>query len=131
MLKRLYIIAALLLISFLGAVSCASKSDSADGLPNAEATEAFLTRPRFEKPVARPMSRVLISWDEVEGADGYEIQASRTSQFDPLEKAWTVSGTEHELGFSGEGILYVRIRAFAGSAVSRWSAVLELREDRM
>jgi hypothetical protein len=81
--------------------------------------------------MARPLHRVLISWENINGADGYEVQTSLTSDFDPLEKAWTVSGTEHELQFSDDGILYVRVRAFSENAVSGWSVVLELREDRL
>ena len=50
--------------------------------------EDFLSRPRFEKPAPRPLGRVLLSWNSVENAEGYDIQMADTESFEAVEKAF-------------------------------------------
>ena len=131
MMKRLSLITAIALASSIVVISCASGRDVDTAAPTEEQSDGFLSRPRFEKPVPRPLGRVLVFWKPVKDADGYEVQSSRFEDFEIVDKTWTVSGTELELSLSGRQTIYLRIRSFAENSVSRWSSVLELREDAL
>ncbi len=122
---------ALFFVLTLAAASCASGVKTDSNVSSNEEMEGILSRPRFEKPVARPLGRVLISWAPVADADGYEIQSSKTEDFQSTEKSWTLSGTELELILKEKEIVFVRIRSFSGNTVSRWSGSLEIREGTL
>lgn len=129
--KRPTICTVLLIVSCFAVASCATGRKQDETITSEEEMDEILSRPRFEKPVTRPLGRVLISWTAVMNADGYEIQSSNTEDFQNTGKSWTVSGTELELVLKQDEILFVRIRSFAGNTVSRWSNVLEIREGKL
>lgn len=93
--------------------------------------EDFLSRPRFSKPLGRPLGRVLLHWESVRDANGYEIQMSNSDNFVSVSKNWTVRGLNLELPIESGKKIWFRIRAFNGNATSGWSAPLEVNEDSL
>lgn len=93
--------------------------------------EDFLARPRFLKPQARPLGRVLLQWEGVDSADGYEIQMSEIDNFADNTRKWTIRGLNLELPIESGKKFWFRIRAFTGSTASAWSSILEVREDSL
>jgi len=119
----------LLIISLaLTVSSCVSEKPVDIQTADAADDENFLPRPRFEKPQGRPLGRVLISWDRIDGAEGYEIQMSQGESFDEVLKNWTISGRNLELPIESGAVLWFRIRAFDSKTTSRWSSALKVEE---
>ncbi|MDF1568926.1 MAG: hypothetical protein RQ801_04970 [Spirochaetaceae bacterium] len=75
------------------------------------------------------MSRFLLTWDSVDGAEGYQIQMSENRKFVQIDRAWTIKGNNMELPIEDGQTLFFRIRSFDESTTSRWSAVLEVKEE--
>jgi len=95
------------------------------------ADEDFLPRPRFGKAQARPLGRVMISWENIESAEGYEIQMADSESFNNILKKWTIRGCFLELPLEHGSVLWFRIRAFNRETSSRWSAVLKVEEKSL
>jgi PKD repeat protein len=68
-------------------------------------------------------STVVLSWDSVSGATGYEVVYDTSSSFtNPI--GWSVSGTSQTTGTLTNGTTYYwRVRAFAGSQYYSWSSI--------
>jgi hypothetical protein len=129
MLRRNILISAAVLGAALTFVGCTSDVRRDSDIPIVAAEEAFLPRPRFDKPAARPLSRFLLTWDSVDGAEGYQIQMSENQNFVQIDRAWTIKGNNLELPIEDGQTLFFRIRSFDESTTSRWSAVLEVKEE--
>ena len=110
---------------------CKTNESTAEISTDDEMPEDFLSRPRFEKPTPRPLGRVLLSWDSVENAEGFEIQMADTESFAAVEKAWTIRGHNLELPIQTGVHKWFRIRSFNGRFSSRWSATLEVEESEL
>ena len=93
--------------------------------------ESPLGRPRFDKPSRRPLSHVLIRWNRIQGADGYELESSETRDFSAVKSAWTTSSTSIELPLSGGSVLWFQVRSFDENSVSRWSSPLRVKEGEL
>ena len=111
--------------------SCASRNKPDTGTTNPEISESFIPRPYLERAVPRPLGRILISWQPVESATGYQLQMSYDADFSEIEKSWTIRGVSLELPVDPEDILLFRIRAFNSDTTSRWSPSLEVRGSRL
>ena len=120
-------------------VGCSSVKDSTSSGSHAEVeqvdanqveadTDSFIPRPRFNKPQARPLGRVLLSWDGNDSAEGYEIQMSTDESFSEISRNWMVNGLNLELPIDPESVMWFRIRSFNQNTSSRWSAVLKVEE---
>lgn len=68
-------------------------------------------------------STVVLSWNSVSGATGYEVVYDTSSNFtNPI--GWTVSGTSKTTGTLADGKTYYwRVRAFVNSQYFPWSSV--------
>jgi len=86
---------------------------------------SFIARPRFGKPLFRPLGRVLLHWNAIDGAKGYEIQMSDSQEFLFIEKSWIVRGLELEIPLGSEEGRWFRIRSFKADMQSEWSAALK------
>lgn len=123
MMKILYMILSLCTI-----FSCASTNDKERSEAQEDAKDPYLAKTTFNKPLARPLGQVLLSWTLVEGAEGYELQCSDSENFENVVKNWTLSGTQIEIPRE-EGIHYwYRVRSFTLDTMSRWSSSLQLSE---
>ncbi|PIE05108.1 MAG: hypothetical protein CSA76_00735 [Spirochaetales bacterium] len=112
-----FLLSVLLLFSACQSVEeGAAKTDSSENV--------FLSRPAFRSPVFRPLGRVLLSWEPVSEAQGYQLQMSRDENFAAVERSWTIRGQNLELPVEPGIRLYFRIRSFNNSTSSRWSSVL-------
>ena len=107
---------------------CSTGNSSAGSVDTEEMPDDFLTRPRFEKPIARPLGRVLLRWGIVDDADGYELQMSDTESFLTIGKTWTIRGYNLELPIESDVTIWFRIRSFNKKATSRWSTPLKVDE---
>lgn len=96
-----------------------------------EPEAGFLSRPFLEKAVQRPLSRVLVSWSAVDGATGYLLQMSGSENFSEIRKSWTISGRSLELPIEPGDELWFRVRSFDSNTSSRWSSVLEVKEEKL
>jgi len=126
---QLLLLSAILL--FLS-ISCSSEGLGDRSIPN-EITEneTFISRPRFNKPLGRPLSRVQISWDGIETAEGYEVQMSETESFNTIHKKLTIRGRNLELPIDSGAVVWFRIRAFNTKATSEWSSLLKVEEREL
>lgn len=115
----------LILLCILSASGCAARVPDAPvrDIDNGDGGD-LLGRPLFEKPVRRPLGRVLLSWNEVSGADGYELQESDTESFSKILRNWTMSGVHIELPFEKGVTRWYRVRSFTLEKTSRWSSIL-------
>ena len=121
-----------ILLASLMLLSCASTSEPTEASPSetTETSETFLSRPRLLDPSFMPLSRVRLTWNGVEGAEGYELQMASTEDFDDIVRSWTVSGLLLEVEIKDDApTLWFRIRCFRGNEVSRWSAPLMIEGD--
>jgi hypothetical protein len=109
-------------------LGCSTGGSSKVAVETEEMPDDFLTRPRFEKPAARPLGRVLLRWGIVDDADGYELQMSDTESFLTIGKTWTIRGYNLELPIESDVTIWFRIRSFNKKATSRWSAPLIVDE---
>jgi len=109
--------------------ACAgSRRNIVSDVPTEEA-EDFLPRPRFDKPVPRPLNRVLLTWDGIDGADGYEVQLSRDSEFQTIDTTWTIKGSSLEIPVASGTVVFLRIRAFKDELLSGWSLGVEVHGE--
>ena len=77
-----------------------------------------------------PLSRLRLTWNGVDGAEGYELQMASNEDFDDVVRSWTVSGLLLEVEIKDDApTLWFRIRCFRGNEVSRWSAPLMIEGD--
>lgn len=81
--------------------------------------------------MGRPLGRVLLKWDGILDAGGYEIQMSNADNFVVISKNWTVRGLNLEIPMESGGKFWFRIRAFNDSATSEWSSTLEINENTL
>ncbi len=86
----------------------------------------LLPRPQFGKPMLRPLGHVLLTWDRISEASGYELQESDSEDFQRILQNWIVSGMSIELPFSKGMTRWYRIRSFDLEKTSYWSPVLRL-----
>ena len=128
MMIRIFSIIIVAITLCLVPVACTSDGSSTDTIGTEEMPEDFLSRPRFEKPAARPLGRVLLRWGIVEDSDGYELQMSDTETFLTIGKSWTIRGNNLELPIESNVTIGFRIRSFNTKATSSWSAPLEVEE---
>lgn len=112
-------------------VGCGTGPSTAEILADEVMPEDFLSRPRFNKPMGRPLGRVLLKWDGIFDAGGYEIQMSNADNFAVISKNWTVRGLNLEIPMESGGKFWFRIRAFNDSATSEWSSTLEINENTL
>ncbi len=131
MMIRILLIALLLTGILFFSTACSSGKASEQAVEIVNADEGFISRPRFDKPHGRPLGRVLISWDSVEGAEGYEIQMSGSEMFSDDVKKWTIRGRNLELPIESGSLVWFRIRAFNKETASRWSAPLMIEEKML
>ncbi len=110
---------------------CSTGKASKVPIETDQAPEDFLSRPRFNKPAGRPLGRVLLSWDMIESADGYEIQMSDSENFTRVEKNWTIKGYNLELPIAGGAVKWFRIRSFNNKTASSWSTELKVEEQSL
>lgn len=123
---------ALLLISMtLLFASCSSGKISDPAVDDVNLEDTFISRPRLDKPQGRPLGRVLISWNSIEGAEGYEVQMSGSELFSDDVKKWTIRGRNLELPIESGSVVWFRIRAFNKETTSRWSAPLKIEEKML
>ena len=121
-----------LVATFVLLAGCATESDdSSMNHPNTDSADLLLARPRFERPAVRPLGRVLLRWDAVEGADGYELQSSEKKDFSTVSGSWTVSTANIELPMDSDTIVWFRVRTFDQNSVSRWSSSLRVEEKEL
>ncbi len=121
----------LLVLTVFVISGCSSAGDAArrgqgGDSAGADVAESFIQRPYFRDVQARPLERILLSWDTVPDIDGYLLQMSLSPDFSSLEKSWTIRGQNLELPLNGSSRHYFRIRAFKGAQRSRWSSTLEV-----
>ena len=110
--------------------SCAGSPD--DALENNDdTTYPLLERPRFDKPARRPLTHVLIRWNRIQGADGYQLESSETEDFSAVENSWITSSTSVELPLSGGAVMWLQVRSFDEGSVSRWSSPLRVKEGEL
>ena len=110
--------------------SCAGSPD--DALENNDdTTYPLLERPRFDKPARRPLAHVLIRWNRIQGADGYQLESSETEDFSAVENSWITSSTSVELPLSGGAVMWLQVRSFDEGSVSRWSSPLRVKEGEL
>lgn len=109
-------------------IGCTTGGSSTDTVEIEEMPDDFLSRPRFEKPAARPLGRVLLRWGIVDDSDGYELQMSDTESFLTIGKTWTIRGNNLDLPIESNVTIWFRIRSFNTKATSSWSAPLEVEE---
>jgi hypothetical protein len=128
MMNRILGFSLIFIILCLIPAGCGTGSQLDEDTAIEEMPEDFLSRPRFEKPSGRPLGRVLLNWDAVIDADGYEIQMSNSDNFEAILKNWTVRGQNLELPVETGRTFWFRIRAFNTTATSRWSVPLEVNE---
>ena len=131
MLRHKSLISAAVLATALTLMGCASGDRRDSELTVVPVEENFLARPRFDNPAARPLNRFLLTWDSVDGAEGYQIQMSENRDFTQINRAWTIKGNNLELPIKVGQTLFFRIRSFDESTTSRWSVVLEVKEDSL
>ena len=131
MVIRILRFALLLLSTILLFTSCTSGKISEPAVEDVNVEDGFISRPRFDKPQGRPLGRVLINWDSVEDAEGYEIQMSGSELFNDDLKNWTIRGRNLELPIDSGSIVWFRIRAFNKETTSRWSAPLKIEEKML
>ena len=125
---KMMISAGITAIALLAA--CAGAPD--DALENDKGiSDMLLERPRFDKPVRRPLAHILIRWNRVQGADGYELQSSETRDFSNPGGFWTTSSTSVELPLSGGAVMWFQVRSFDENSVSRWSSPLRVKEGEL
>ena len=125
---KMMISAGITAIALLAA--CAGTPD--DALENDKGiSDMLLERPRFDKPVRRPLAHILIRWNRVQGADGYELQSSETRDFSTPGGVWTTSSTSVELPLSGGAVMWFQVRSFDENSVSRWSSPLRIKEGEL
>jgi hypothetical protein len=128
MMIRILVVTIIILAVGLIPAGCKTNASSAEISTDDDMPEDFLSRPRFEKPAPRPLGRVLLSWNSVENAEGYDIQMADTESFAAVEKAWTIRGHNLELPIQSGALKWFRIRSFNGRFSSRWSAPLEVED---
>ncbi|RKX80404.1 MAG: hypothetical protein DRP60_03295 [Spirochaetes bacterium] len=128
MVIRILQIALLITSTILISTACTSGKTSEPIVDSVTIEDGFFSRPRFDKPQGRPLGRVLISWDSVEAAEGYEIQMSGNELFNDNVKKWTIRGRNLELPIESGSVVWFRIRAFNKETASRWSAPLRIEE---
>jgi len=109
-----------------GVLGCASGRVPAPADLSEEMPVDFLARPRFEKPLPRPLGRVMLVWQQIDEAAGYEIQMSGNQDFTRIEKSWTVRGLNLELPMENDDGRWFRIRAFTAQSRSQWSVPLKV-----
>ena len=131
MVIRILRLALLLISTILFSTSCSSGKISEPAVDNENVEDGFISRPRLDKPQGRPLGRVLISWDSVEAAEGYEIQMSGGELFSDDVKKWTIRGRNLELPIESGSVVWFRIRAFNKETTSRWSAPLKIEEKML
>ena len=131
MMIRILSVTIIILAVCLIPAGCKTNENTAEISTDDDMPEDFLSRPRFEKPAPRPLGRVLLSWNLVENAEGYDIQMADTESFAAVEKAWTIRGHNLELPIQSGALKWFRIRSFNGRFSSRWSAPLELEESEL
>ena len=123
MIRQLISVSLLSILSLFALAGCASSSNKSTTPVESQEDDAFLSRPRFEKPTARPLGRVLLSWNAIKDADGYEIEMSLDKDFLSPDKSWTVRGLNLEIPVPEKTQVFFRIRAFNVDQISRWSTV--------
>lgn len=129
--NRILVITLISVFLCLIPVSCKTGPTTAESSVEELMPEDFLSRPRFNKVQGRPLGRVLLQWDLVADANGYEIQISGSDNFAAILKNWTVRGSNLEIPIESGEKFWFRIRAFNGSATSEWSTPLEVKEDSL
>lgn len=114
------------LLSAMTAVGCITKYRELPVDATSIDAENLLPRPLFEKSVIRPLGRILITWNAIDEAIGYELQESDSENFQRIIQNWTMSGVSIELPYI-EGITrWYRTRSFTLKKTSRWSPVVRL-----
>ena len=117
---------------FFYAAGCSThKPEVPPGSETVSSDDAYMRRPRLNKPQGRPLGRVQISWTEVPDVDGYEIQMSENESFTHVLKKWTIQGKRLEVPIESGTVVWFRIRAFNSITSSRWSVVLRVEEQKL
>jgi len=128
MIERIIRLVLVIIIPAVMTTACSTEKPADTQVIDEAVDEAFLSRPRLDRPQGRPLGRVLITWDGIDGAEGYEIQMSERESFDVVLKNWTISGRNLELPIEYGAVLWFRIRAFDSQTTSRWSSALKIEE---
>ena len=115
-----------ILCTVLFLYSCTTEPDTLPINDNTSNPEEFLKRPRFEKPVPRPLGYVKLTWTQDENVSGYELQMSDTESLSTITKIWTLSDNYIELPAAPGVIRWFRVRSFIPEQSSRWSEILRL-----
>jgi|GEM_PF-1826950 len=107
-------------------VACVANPDTNVHKSFEDLPSSFIARPRFEKPVFRPLGRILLQWNSIDEAEGYEIQMSDSQDFLLIEKTWIVRGLKLEIPLESEEGWWFRIRSFKTDMQSEWSTALKV-----
>jgi len=129
MIERIIRLVLVIIIPAVMTMACSTEKPADTQVIDEAIDDTFLSRPRLDRPQGRPLGRVLITWNGIDGAEGYEIQMSERESFDVVLKNWTISGRNLELPIESGAVLWFRIRAFDSRTTSRWSSALKIEEQ--
>jgi len=113
--------------------SCTSTADNTEISAAEEAgtnsTDSYISKPRFEKPVPRPMGIYCITWSSIDNAAGYELQISESKSFSDTIRTLTVNQNHIDMELDKNRIFWLRVRAFNNDNFSGWSNPLKIKTE--